>query len=62
MTDTLAWPLEGRHAIVTGGARGIGLAIARRCLANGASVAFRASAQATGYFPPRMSPGLHPPP
>ncbi|MDP9880439.1 3-oxoacyl-[acyl-carrier protein] reductase [Variovorax boronicumulans] len=39
MTDTLARPLEGRHAIVTGGARGIGLAIARRCLANGASVA-----------------------
>ncbi|WP_308217195.1 hypothetical protein [Variovorax sp. RO1] len=59
MTDTLARPLEGRHAIVTGGARGIGLAIARRCLA---SVAFRASAQATGYFPPRMSPGLRPPP
>ena len=39
MTDTLARALEGRHAIVTGGARGIGLAIARRCLANGASVA-----------------------
>ncbi|GER15214.1 SDR family NAD(P)-dependent oxidoreductase [Variovorax boronicumulans] len=39
MTDALARPLEGRHAIVTGGARGIGLAIARRCLANGASVA-----------------------
>ncbi len=39
MTDTRARPLEGRHAIVTGGARGIGLAIARRCLANGASVA-----------------------
>lgn len=32
-------PLEGRHAIVTGGARGIGLAIARRYLAAGASVA-----------------------
>ncbi|MET3373032.1 SDR family NAD(P)-dependent oxidoreductase [Variovorax boronicumulans] len=39
MTDTPARALEGRHAIVTGGARGIGLAIARRCLANGASVA-----------------------
>ncbi|BEP70207.1 MULTISPECIES: SDR family NAD(P)-dependent oxidoreductase [unclassified Variovorax] len=39
MTGTPARPLEGRHAIVTGGARGIGLAIARRCLANGASVA-----------------------
>ncbi|QOF76864.1 SDR family NAD(P)-dependent oxidoreductase [Variovorax sp. 38R] len=39
MTDALARPLEGRHAIVTGGARGIGLAIARRCLANGASAA-----------------------
>ncbi|MFM9928115.1 SDR family NAD(P)-dependent oxidoreductase [Variovorax sp. H27-G14] len=31
--------LAGRHAIVTGGARGIGLAVARRCLAAGASVA-----------------------
>ncbi len=31
--------LQGRHAIVTGGARGIGLAIARRCLQAGASVA-----------------------
>lgn len=31
--------LKGRHAIVTGGARGIGLAIAQRCLAAGASVA-----------------------
>lgn len=31
--------LAGRHAIVTGGARGIGLAIARRYLAAGASVA-----------------------
>jgi 3-oxoacyl-[acyl-carrier protein] reductase len=31
--------LNGRHAIVTGGARGIGLAIARRYLAAGASVA-----------------------
>lgn len=41
MTSTTApaRPLEGRHAIVTGGARGIGLAIARRYLANGASVA-----------------------
>jgi len=31
--------LAGRHAIVTGGARGIGLAIARRLMAAGASVA-----------------------
>ncbi|MFS2164375.1 SDR family NAD(P)-dependent oxidoreductase [Variovorax sp. Varisp62] len=31
--------LAGRHAVVTGGARGIGLAIARRYLAAGASVA-----------------------
>ena len=31
--------LAGRHAVVTGGARGIGLAIARRCLSAGASVA-----------------------
>ena len=35
---TTARPLEGRHAVITGGARGIGLAIARRCMANGASV------------------------
>jgi 3-oxoacyl-[acyl-carrier protein] reductase len=31
--------LAGRHAVVTGGARGIGLAIARRLMAAGASVA-----------------------
>jgi NAD(P)-dependent dehydrogenase (short-subunit alcohol dehydrogenase family) len=30
--------LKGRHAIVTGGAKGIGLAIAARCLASGAKV------------------------
>jgi len=30
--------LQGRHALVTGGARGIGLAIAARLLADGASV------------------------
>ena len=29
--------LQGKHAIVTGGARGIGFAIARRLLASGAS-------------------------
>lgn len=39
MTTVHGRPLEGRHAIVTGGARGIGLAIARRYLADGASVA-----------------------
>ena len=31
-------PLEGRHALVTGGARGIGLACARALLARGARV------------------------
>jgi len=36
---TTSQPLEGRHAVVTGAARGIGLAIARRYLADGASVA-----------------------
>jgi NAD(P)-dependent dehydrogenase (short-subunit alcohol dehydrogenase family) len=36
---TTVRPLEGRHAVITGGARGIGLAIARRCMAGGASVA-----------------------
>ncbi|WP_243311094.1 SDR family NAD(P)-dependent oxidoreductase, partial [Salmonella enterica] len=39
MTPARERPLEGRHAIVTGGARGSGLAIARRYLADGASVA-----------------------
>lgn len=39
MNRTQGRPLEGRHAIVTGGGRGIGLAIARRYLADGASVA-----------------------
>lgn len=33
-----AQPLSGRHALVTGGARGIGLACARRLLAAGARV------------------------
>lgn len=31
-------PFHGRHALVTGGTRGIGLAIARRLIAGGASV------------------------
>jgi len=39
MTSLRDDALKGRHAIVTGGARGIGLAIARRYLAAGASVA-----------------------
>lgn len=39
MTALRGDALAGRHAIVTGGARGIGLAIARRYLAAGASVA-----------------------
>jgi len=39
MTALRSDALNGRHAIVTGGARGIGLAIARRCVATGASVA-----------------------
>ncbi|MEZ2299998.1 SDR family NAD(P)-dependent oxidoreductase [Variovorax sp. RCC_210] len=39
MTALRSDALKGRHVIVTGGARGIGLAIARRCLQAGASVA-----------------------
>lgn len=38
-TGTAAGPLAGRGAVVTGGARGIGLAIARRLAADGARVA-----------------------
>ncbi|WP_157071958.1 SDR family NAD(P)-dependent oxidoreductase, partial [Cupriavidus sp. HPC(L)] len=36
--DRSSLPLQGRHALVTGGARGIGAAIAGRLLAEGASV------------------------
>ena len=35
---TLSRPLAGRHAIVTGGARGIGAAIAAELAAQGASL------------------------
>lgn len=39
MSDTAAGPLAGRGAVVTGGARGIGLAIARRLAQDGARLA-----------------------
>ena len=36
--DSIRLPLQDKHAIVTGGSRGIGLAIAKRLLAHGARV------------------------
>lgn len=52
MTDadvvtTPALPLAGRHAFVTGGSRGIGLAIAQRLLAQGARVTLLGRARTT---------------
>ena len=39
MSASCALPLRGRHAVITGGAKGIGLAIARRLAADGAAIA-----------------------
>ena len=48
-------PLSGRRALVTGGTRGIGLAIATRLVADGASVIVTG----TGKTPPPAGCGLH---
>ncbi|AOB29831.1 3-hydroxyacyl-CoA dehydrogenase [Bordetella sp. H567] len=53
-------PLEGRHALVTGGSRGIGLAVAERLLSDGAAVTLlgrddAALAQAAAALAPRAS-------
>jgi NAD(P)-dependent dehydrogenase (short-subunit alcohol dehydrogenase family) len=39
MNTSHALPLRGRNAVITGGAKGIGLAIARRLAADGAAIA-----------------------
>lgn len=42
MTTTAATPLRGKTLFITGASRGIGLAIARRCAADGANVVIAA--------------------
>jgi NAD(P)-dependent dehydrogenase (short-subunit alcohol dehydrogenase family) len=39
MNPSCALPLRGRNAVITGGAKGIGLAIAHRLAADGAAIA-----------------------
>jgi len=46
MSDAADWSLEGRHALVTGASRGIGLAIARALAERGARVTLAARHEA----------------
>ncbi|WP_152662418.1 SDR family NAD(P)-dependent oxidoreductase [Devosia soli] len=44
--QSVSLPIHGKRAIVTGGSRGIGAAIVRKCAEQGATIAFTYSADA----------------